>query len=851
MINRLSCPLRTLLQCALFLPLLLICTQALSAPTTVIDGNSAVVPVGVDVQYLEDPEGQLNIRDVAGSQLSERWLAPEKQSLNYGVTQSTHWYRFRLRGNANAAAQQWLLEIDWPLLGTVDIYRIRHLEASAPGDPQRAKLPEKILESGFLRPPGSNYMSYRNPLVGFPLDANELTEVYIRVHTAAFHLVPIKLTEKETFLIRTGNQMLKHGLAFGFLIVILCYNLLLGLSSKEDTFVKYAIYVALIFVWLTDALGYRSQVVWIEWLNPSFYVMSALLFFPPCMSFFRSLLSLNQTWPAADKFFLYAQWLSVPLLIYNYLFWETSIYVVQLYCTITFNAAIVVGIKLALEKNKTAILFLVAWNAMTVAVAVFQATCWGYTNLGEEVITWVLYAVALETILLSLIIGQRYKWLKQEKSAADKQALENLKKANHAKREHIKTQEELLATQRNQNLILEQKVADRTAALEQMIKDKSTFLSHLSHELRSPLNGLIGLLDLMNEKPVQSELKKPLGQALRTGDYLINLINNFLDFSKIEENQLELEELPFDLEELIEECLSMIQLKASQKGIALGCHVAADIPRPIYGDPIRLKQVIVNLANNALKFTETGKVEIVASLENDSVKVSVCDTGIGIPEDKLTSIFQAYSQASSDTTRKFGGTGLGLDISQKIVHLMGSAIEVKSQLGQGSEFYFYLPHAIKTAQDTKTPATGKDKARAKDRTVQFHPDSKALVVDDNPVNLMVLERQLKKLGIKTVAAHNGHEALQELEKTCFDLVFMDVHMPEMDGLEATRRIRQKNMLCCANSALPVIAITGVTEKEELEQCYDAGMSGHLAKPFQESQLVGVLEEYCEVVQRSA
>lgn len=787
---------------------------------------SAAGPTISDVRYLVAAENDWSLED-ALNQNEHAWLTLDRSVINFGASSATHWYRFNIAHSGNLGSTRWLLEIAWPLLSEVDIYLIYH-------DANDIRS-EVLLKSGFLRPPGSNYLSYRNPLVPLPLQIREQTEVVIKVRTAAFHLVPIRFIEEHAFLKQTSQQLITHGFAFGFLGVIFFYNLLLGLSSREDTFVKYAIYVAFIFIWLTDALGYRSQVVWIESLNPSFYVMSALLFFPPCISFFRSLLDLKTTWQAADRVFQLAQWLSIPLLIFNYCYPYDSILIAQIYCTLTFNAAFVVAFKRAYERDVTAAWFLVAWLTLAVAVALFQSTCLGFTEMGEEVISWVLYGVALETVLLSLIIGQRYSALKKEKSDAVQLSMLSLQDAVKEKQERLKVQEDLLRIQQNQNTILEQKVADRTADLQRMIDEKSTFLSHLSHELRSPLNGLIGLLGLIDEKLSIGELKQHTSQALGIGDYLVNLINNFLDFSKLEKDQFELECIDFNLRKIVEDCISMLEVKANQKNIQLINKVAADIPDTIKGDPTRLKQVLINLANNALKFTEQGYVAIAAARVDGKIEIAVCDTGIGIPQNKLQTIFEAYSQASADTARKYGGTGLGLDISQKLVGLMGSTIQVESTLGEGSRFYFYLPVEFGTCSPAVTISQ-----RKQPNLPKFKGITSVLAVEDNAVNRMILTRQLQKMGISVTTAENGEQALDLLRDHTFDLVFMDVNMPVMNGLDATKAIRDRNIRGRDDLPIPIIALTGAGDEEDIQTCYRAGMDACLVKPLTESQLTSLL-----------
>lgn len=795
--------------------------------------NSAdVSPVKIvgDIKYLVDDDGSLSVSHVTNTPKGQ-WSQITTENINFGINNKTHWYQFTVRPQKKSSNSIWLFEIAWPLLSEVDVYVLS-------GDNENisdANI-DHLLEGGVLRPKGRSYLSHRNPLVPILLEPNKDTEILIRVRTSAFHLVPLQFVDKDTFLRRTGKELIFHGVAFGFLVVIFFYNLLLGLSSREDIFVKYSIYVVCISVWLTDVIGYRSQFLWIEWLNPSFYVMSGLLFFPPCISFLRSLLGLKKVWPAADKLLYWSQWVCAPLLIYNYLNPDSAILLAQVYCSLAIYIAFFIVIKRMLDKDRIAVWFFVAWIILIVAVAIFQGACMGIFPLGEETITGVLYGAALETVLLSLLIGQRYNALKKEKAKAVKLSIERLEEAVQEKQERLKAQEDLLDIQKNQNIILEQKVATRTAELEGMVNEKSTFLSHLSHELRSPLNGLIGMLSLIEERLEQKDLKSSVAQTIGVGDYLANLINNFLDFSKIEQEQLGLESIEFSLKELVDDCIAMLRTKADEKKIQIISKVSKDVPELIYGDPTRLKQVIVNLSNNALKFTEQGSVSLIAELKGDKVRITVRDTGIGIPQDKLETIFEAYSQASSDTTRRYGGTGLGLDISQKIVQLMGSNIKVDSELGKGSSFYFHIP--LKLGNSVQEAADNAIKGEC-----AFHVGdvNRVLVVEDNVVNLMVLEKQLEKMGITVSTAENGEQALVLLRDTVFDLILMDVNMPIMDGIEAVKKIRQLDIRSQAGLSVPVVALTGVSDKKEINACFQAGMDAYLAKPITQDRLADLVQ----------
>jgi signal transduction histidine kinase/CheY-like chemotaxis protein len=362
---------------------------------------------------------------------------------------------------------------------------------------------------------------------------------------------------------------------------------------------------------------------------------------------------------------------------------------------------------------------------------------------------------------------------------------------------------------------------------------QSKFLAIMSHEIRTPMNGILGLLDIMLSADVSEQQRSHLKKIKYSGDVLHRVLNDILDFSKLTAGKLIIENVPINIHQLIIDTSAVFQSEAQLKGIDLTYHVADKIEPSLIGDPTRITQIMNNLVNNAIKFTAQGKVNIAVATthQTDTVQVlefCVSDTGMGISHHSQESIFCAFTQADDSTARKFGGTGLGLKIAKNLVEQMDGQIWVNSVELVGSHFFFTLSLKI-----SSEPPINK-KAVNNSRT-QF--TGNVLVVEDNDINQVVAQQILLSYGLQIDLASDGQQCIDALEHATYDLIFMDLHMPNIDGFEACSIIRQ------TNPDIPIVALTAAVLKDEVQKALDVGMNSHLAKPLEHGQLKIILNQY--------
>ena len=459
----------------------------------------------------------------------------------------------------------------------------------------------------------------------------------------------------------------------------------------------------------------------------------------------------------------------------------------------------------------------------------------GFGDIRAPSLTLYLILLLVSALILIIVLILQ---VKQKKKAYDLIEQQN--------RDITSQQEEI----KRQNLSLEkvnQELFRAKARAEEATEYKSLFLANMSHEIRTPMNGIIGMANMLKNSHLTKEQEDALNIIVQSSDSLLTIINEILDISKIESGKLELESLNFNLHQEIGNVIRLLKMKAEEKDLALSYSISPYVPVFVKGDPTRTKQVLINLITNAIKFTPRGSVKISIQttdrIGNQTiVRFDVADTGIGIAREELPKLFRPFTQSDVSFTRRFGGTGLGLAISKNLVDLMGGSIGVESEPDKGSTFWYTLPFDDGIPEVTTVSAPQAEESREAESGREDAP-LHFLLAEDNLINQKVALMVIQKMGFTADVAVNGKAAVEKYRENRYDLILMDIMMPEMDGIEATKAIRELERKRGSSKRIPIIALTANAMKEDKDKCLAAGLDDYISKPFKPADLERIVNEF--------
>ncbi|MAR92109.1 MAG: hypothetical protein CML06_14680 [Pseudomonadales bacterium] len=795
-------------------------------PVVVAEAGFSRHAISQQVSYLRDENARLEPGQalVAGD-----WQVVTGAYPAFGFDPAAYWLRFQLR-NDNDITLDTILEIAYPLLDNIQLMVFS-------GTPDN---PGALLESHRL---GDRFPFHQRPLAhrhfAVPLSLAPAAErlVLLRVQTESSLQLPLVLWEKQAFYQQRQWDLVAHGLYFGVLLVMLLYNLVLFTSVRLSAYLDYAGVVLGLGLFMATLDGFGFQYLWprAPQLNQWSLVFLAAIYGASACAFTQSLLRLREQQPRQYR------WLQYCAMAHGCVFLSPFFLPYHLALSIQFAVAL----------TSLVLCFSVGISRYRAGVreARYHILANGALLLGSLLITLskIDLLPAYPVILATLPAGGMALVLFYALALADR-----INRERHAKilaqAQALKTERE--ARQRHEQLLRAQYLAQveqlqsRQQVIEQEAESraKSDFLATMSHEIRTPMTGLLGMAALLRETPLTAEQRESLTVIETAGQTLMETINNILDYSKLAAGKMVLERVAMDLQHLCRELVSQFQPRARQQGLEFKLHWDPRVQQQVVGDPARLRQILVNLLDNAFKFTPRGRISLMVGTLTElpqQVCFEIADTGHGIePADQVT-LFQPFVQGENSFTRSAGGSGLGLTISHQLSQLMGGRLSVESEPRQGSCFRLTLPLEPASTTVSATP----DPAGQPPITADLS-GFRVLVAEDNHVNQLVIRRLLERLGVPHDLVADGAAALATLEQQpqAYGLVLMDCEMPRLDGFAATSAWRQREQEADL-PRLPVIALSAHLAEDLRQQARACGMDEILAKPIGREQLEAALRRH--------
>lgn len=816
--SRSSCSRHWLSFCFLLLLTRVACAGALEP----VGINQPATNLGRHLQYWIVPDGgSADLASVA--QLPDTaWTPVDKETPNFGFTAAAYWFRVSIK-NEFSSHSRYLLEFAYPALDLIDLtvnYSNRKSAHFLTGD----SLPFET------RP-----VEHHNFVIPIQLEAGESAQLIFKIQTEGALQIPLVLYEEAQFYANDQRDIIAVGAYFGILAIMGMYNLFIFTAIRDRSYIFYTFsMLASAFMQLAlHGLGFqfvwRNQVFFNHYAIPLSISLNIIFTCIFSMAFLQ-LKELYKFIYTIFRFFVLAGLFCVLLTItgaYN-LASQLSAAIGIVGCC----AFLAGGWTLWLKGHQHARYYALAWTSVLVLTILLGLNKFGilprtaFTEYSMQV------GGILEAVLLSFALADRINTEKREKFRAQEQALALEKRARSEQERALRLEIEAK----------EDQMRHRERIIEAENKAKNQFIMVMSHELRTPLNGILGLASLLKGNHLAPDQHDHYLDVINlSGHSLLNLLQSILDYSRIDSENIEAEFEEVNIQTACNEVTQLFSPIAARKNLAINLNIDPAVPHWVNGDGARLRQILLNLVGNAEKFTEAGSIQISVTAKDGWLKFEIQDTGIGIAANKLESLFQPFNQVDTGTTRRYGGAGMGLSLCKRLVDVLGGEIGVRSELGQGSTFWFTLPY--KDSQNPRARSANDERFLFTTHTVDW-PTKKALIVEDNAVNRMVVMGMLKKIGMQYETAEDGLQALAKTmaENANYDVILMDCDMPVMDGYTATENIREWEKKS-KRQTLPIIALTAQIAPEHVAKALRSGMSAHLGKPITTDQLEKTLRRY--------
>lgn len=667
--------------------------------------------------------------------------------------------------------------------------------------------------------------------VNLTLPAKEITHVFAKIQSTDFKPIDIqaKLVPKALWTNRLDNMALFEGVFSGVLLIVIILAFFIYGFIKEKVFLFFAIYALIAFIYFLHFQGIIELYLLTNLINPvpSLWALPVLIA-AAHFTFSRYFLETQIDSPKWDKLLTILSYASLAIFlalsIYLYLTGNMHYGMKAMHVTILVLICFATPLIITAGRSKNIIAKYFAYGTVFFVITALIVVINQLVNPSSQLITLVQVGILIEIVIFSLGISHKLKRQLEDHNITQQSLILQLKKNEKLQLDINQELEEVVADRTQQIKKQNRALKEARQEAEKATKDKSDFLSVMSHEIRTPLNAIISLSHIMEIDNKDQEMTEYIDALKFSAEGLHSLINDILDYNKIEAGKLRLESIEFSLIDLLRKLSGSFKYKAKSKGIDIRIEIGEHLPDRLTGDPTRLTQVLNNIISNAIKFTNKGHVHIKATLagvkdDTATVALSISDTGIGIPEDRLLAIFEDYEQASEETTREYGGTGLGLSIVKKLLHLMGSEIHLKSQEDIGTTFSFEIDFKI-------DPEFNMVDLQQHDRDKDLR-QKKILVVDDNDMNRLVLKRLFQIWNAAFAEADNGYDALDMIQETEYDVVLMDIEMKPINGFDTTNQLRK--IRPDGNPSVIAMSAHNATEFEiELKQF---GFVDFIHKPF--------------------